>query len=400
LTVDLRPRADSLKRRIFRMLEAASPDGKLALLIQWVMIALILANVAAAVAGTVAALSARYGEAFRVFEIFSVVLFTIEYAVRLLVCTEHISLKDYGPLKARLRYAVGPFALIDLMAILPFYIALFVPAVDLRVLRVFRLLRLFKLARYSPALATLWRVLVDERRALAAALIIMIGLLTLSATAMYYAERAVQPTVFGSIPSAMWWALATLTTVGYGDAVPVTTIGRAIGGVVMIFGLGMFALPIGIIASGFASEIRRHDFVVTWGMVARVPIFAKLDALSVSRITNLLRAKVVQPGTTIMRKDEVADAMYFIASGEVEVMIEGKKEPLTLVDGDFFGEIALLRHSQRNATVRALTRCRLLVLEVDDFNELIASDADLRAAIGAVAERRLTEEPAPKTKSR
>lgn len=396
MKTDPRPGAESLKRRVFRMLEAASPDDRLGLLCDWVMIALILANVAAAVAETVAVLSARYGGAFRAFEIFSVAVFTIEYAARLWVCTEHISLKDYGPIKARLRFAVGPFAVIDLIAILPFYLALFLPAADLRVLRVFRLLRLFKLARYSPALATLWRVLVDERRALAAALIIMLGLLTLSATAMYYAERAAQPAVFGSIPSAMWWALATLTTVGYGDVVPVTTLGRAIGGLVMIFGLGMFALPIGIIASGFASEIRRRDFVVTWGLVARVPIFAKLDALSVSRITNLLRARVVQPGTTIMHQGDVADAMYFIASGEVEIAIEGAHEPVNLSDGDFFGEIALLRHSERSATARALTRCRLLVLEVDDFNELMAADADLRAAISAVAERRLTEEAAAK----
>lgn len=395
-----RPGADSLKRRVFRILEAASPDDRLAQLGDWIMIVLILANVAAAIAETVTVLSARYGGAFRWFEIFSVAVFTIEYGARLWVCTEHISLKDYGPLEARLRFAAGPFAVIDLVAILPFYLALFLPAADLRVLRLFRLFRLFKLARYSPALVTLWRVLVDERRALAAALIIMLGLLTLSATAMYYAERAAQPAVFGSIPSAMWWALATLTTVGYGDVVPITTIGRAIGGMVMIFGLAMFALPIGIIASGFASEIRRQDFVVTWGMVARVPIFAKLDALSVSRITNLLRAKMVQPGTRIISRGETADAMYFIASGEVEISFEGTREPQSLSDGDFFGEIALLRHSQRNATARALTRCRLLVLEVDDFNELIAADADLRAAISAVAERRLTEEPTPDTESR
>jgi voltage-gated potassium channel len=387
--------ADALKRRVFRLLEAGSPDDGPGLLCDWLLITLILANVAAAVAETVAALGARYGGAFRLFEVVSVAIFTVEYAARLWVCTEHISLREHGPLKARLRFAIGPFAVIDLVAILPFYLALLLPMADLRVLRVFRLLRLLKLARYSPALTTLWRVLVDERRALAAALIIMLGLLTVSATAMYYAERAVQPAAFGSIPSAMWWALATLTTVGYGDVVPVTTVGRAIGGLVMIFGLAMFALPIGIVASGFASEIRRRDFVVTWGMVARVPIFAKLDALSVSRITNLLRARVVQPGTRVMRRGETADAMYFIASGEVEIVVEGTKHPFTLSDGDFFGEIALLRNSPRSATARALTRCRLLVLEVDDFNELMAADADLRAAISSVAEKRLMEDPAP-----
>lgn len=239
----------------------------------------------------------------------------------------------------RLSYACGPFAIIDLMAILPFYLALILPGFDLRLLRALRLLRLFKLARYSPALASLWRVLVDERRALAAALIIVLFLLTDSATAIYHVERTLQPEAFGSIPAAMWWAVATLTTVGYGDVVPVTDLGRMIGGLVMVFGLAMFALPIAIIASGFSSEIHRHDFVVTWGMVARVPLFARLDALSVSRITNLLHSRVVTPGMEIVRRGEPAKAMYFIASGEVEVdLLQGSQR---LRDGEFFGEMAL-----------------------------------------------------------
>lgn len=295
----------------------------------------------------------------------------------------------------RLSYACGPFAIIDLMAILPFYLALILPGFDLRLLRALRLLRLFKLARYSPALASLWRVLVDERRALAAAFIIVLFLLTASATAIYHVERTLQPEAFGSIPAAMWWAVATLTTVGYGDVVPVTDLGRMIGGLVMVFGLAMFALPIAIIASGFSSEIHRHDFVVTWGMVARVPLFARLDALSVSRITNLLHSRVVTPGMEIVRRGEPAKAMYFIASGEVEVdLLQGSQR---LRDGEFFGEMALLQHSERVATVRAVTRCRLLVLDIGDFHQLVAADGDLREAISRVAEERLmgSGSPAP-----
>jgi voltage-gated potassium channel len=187
----------------------------------------------------------------------------------------------------------------------------------------------------------------------------------------------------------MWWAIATLTTVGYGDVTPVTPLGRAIGGLVMLFGLAMFALPIAIVASGFASEIHRRDFVVTWGMVARVPLFAKLDALSVSRITNLLHARVIQPGTVILRRGDEPKAMYFIASGEVEIELpQGHRR---LGDGDFFGEMALLRHGRRLATVRAVSRCRLLVLDADDFHELLATDGDLRQAVSTVAEERLVE---------
>ena len=378
-----------LKRRLFEVLEAGLAGDRLSVAVDWLLVALILANVAAVVAETVEPIGTRHRGAFLVFNAVSVAIFTVEYAARLWVCTEHFSVAGRGPLEARLRYAVSPFALIDLVAIAPFYLALFLPILDLRALRIFRLLRLLKLARYSPALATLWRVLCDERRALAAALLIMLGLLVVSATAMYHAERNAQPEAFGSIPAAMWWALATLTTVGYGDVVPATDLGRAIGGLVMLFGLGMFALPIGIIASGFASEIHRRDFVVTWGMVARVPLFAKLDALSVSRITNLLRAQVVLPGTVIVRRGDVPKSMFFVTDGEVEVDVA--PTPVRLRDGDFFGEVALLRGFERLATARAVTRCRLLVLDAADFHDLMAADGDLREAVESVAEERLAD---------
>jgi voltage-gated potassium channel len=377
------------KQRLYHILERGRPEDSISRIIDWTLIVLIVANVGAAIAGTVEPLYERHKDAFWVFEVFSVAIFTVEYLCRLWVCTEHLALSGQGPIKARLKFFFSPYALIDLLAILPFYVALFVPTADLRFLRVFRLLRLLKLARYSPALATLWQVLVNERRALAAALLILIILLITASTAIYHVERVAQPESFGSIPATMWWAIATLTTVGYGDVVPVTGLGRAIGGLVMISGLAMFALPVGIIASGFATEIHRRDFVVTWGMVARVPMFAKLDALSVSRITNLLSARVVPPETTIFRRGDPPDAMYFIASGEVEVDLN--PEPLRLREGDFFGEIALLRDTPRSATIRAVTQCRLLVLDKEDFKDLLESDTELRQAIVAVAEERLTQ---------
>lgn len=380
---------ETAKQRLYHILERGRPEDSVSQVVDWMLIVLIVANVAAAAAGTIEPLYERYKQAFWAFEVSSVAIFTVEYLCRLWVCTEHLSLSDYGPIKARLKFALSLYSLIDLLAILPFYLALIVPMADLRFLRVFRLLRLLKLVRYSPALATLWQVLVNERRALAAALLIMVILLIISSTAIYHVEHDVQPEHFGSIPAAMWWAVATLTTVGYGDVVPVTSLGRAIGGLVMIFGLAMFALPVGILASGFAAEIHRRDFVVTWGMVARVPIFAKLDALSVSRITNLLRARVVTPDTAIFRRGDPPDAMYFIASGEAEVDL--KPAPLRLRDGDFFGEIALLRDTPRTATIRTVTQCRLLVLDKEDFKDLLESDGDLRQAITEVAEQRLSQ---------
>lgn len=377
----------NLRQHVYHVLEGGGPDRPARIIFDWIMVILIIANVAAAAVETVEPIKRRFGFQLAAFELFSIAIFTIEYLARLWVAPEHLHLQARGPLGARLRFACSPFALIDLLAILPFYLSLLFPAIDLRALRVFRLLRLLKLARYSPALATLGRVLADERRALGAALLIMLGLLTLASTVMYHIERHHQPGAFGSIPETMWWALATLTTVGYGDIVPISPAGKLVGGIVMIFGLGMFALPIGIIASGFASEIHRRDFVVTWGMVARVPLFADLDALSVSRITNLLRARVVPPGTVIIRRGQEADALYFIASGQVEV--ERSPEPVRLSDGDFFGEIALLTGGTRTATVRAVTRCRLLVLEASDFHDLIEADGELQKAISTVAEERM-----------
>ena len=378
-----------VKRQLWLILEDSHANPWLQRLFEWPLLLLILANVAAVAAETVEPFASQHRDALIAFEIVSVAIFTAEYLARLWIATEHPAFHGQNPWKTRLSYACSPFALIDLLAILPFYLALLFPVLDLRLLRIFRLLRLLKLARYSPALATLARVVVDERRALAAALLIMLGLLMLAATIIYHVERQAQPEVFSSIPAAMWWALATLTTVGYGDVVPVTDLGRVIGGLVMIFGLAMFALPIGIIASGFSTEIHRRDFVVTWGLVARVPLFAKLDALSVSRITNRLRAQVLPPNSVVFRKGDSSDAMYFIASGTVEVDVE--PQAVRLEEGDFFGETALLQKGLRSATVRTLTRCRLLVLSDTDFHELMSADGDFRQAVNAVAEDRLAQ---------
>ena len=381
--------AQGLKRRVYQVLEVAHPDDRVSRNIDRALVALIVANVVAVVIETVEPIHARYASEFWVFEVASVAIFTVEYLLRLWVCNEHLSLARDGPIEARLKFAVTPFALIDLAAIVPFYIALILPFADLRLLRVFRLLRLLKLVRYSPALATLGRVLHNERRALVGALLIMAAMLLVASTAIYYIERDISPDKFGSIPESMWWALATLTTVGYGDVVPASPLGKIVGGFVMIFGLGMFALPIGILASGFASEIQRRDFVVSWSMIARVPLFARLDGLSVSRITNLLQARVVEADTVIFHKGDPADNMFFIATGEARVEIE--PEPVLLGDGDFFGEFALLNDVPRSATVRAVTQCRLLVLDCEDFRGLLADDENLRRIIDEVVDQRAAE---------
>jgi voltage-gated potassium channel len=326
----------------------------------------------------------RYATAFDLFERFSVMVFTLEYLARLWVCTEQSHLEPVSTARARVRFALSPFALIDLMAILPFYLgALF--TIDLRFLRIFRLVRILKLARYSPAMESLGRVVYEERRALLGALIIMSGLVLFASSVIYLIEREAQPESFGSIPHAMWWAVATLTTVGYGDVTPITPIGRMFGGLVMVFGLAMFALPIAIIASGFSTEIHRRDFVIRLGMLSRVPIFSKLDAESISRISAMMRTREVPPKIVLTHAGDRSDSMVFILSGQVALDLPSGR--VTLADGDFFGEIGLLRDTVRSATVTTLKPCRLMMLEVADFHRLIEQSPELKRELEEVVEQ-------------
>ncbi|MBI1262804.1 MAG: cyclic nucleotide-binding domain-containing protein, partial [Rhizobiales bacterium] len=217
-------------------------------------------------------------------------------------------------------------------------------------------------------------------------LIVMMGLIIFSATVMYELEGETQPHAFGSIPRAMWWSVTTLTTVGFGDAVPLTWLGKAMAGLVMIAGFGMFALPVAIISTGFADEIRRREFVVTWGMVARVPLFASLDAMTIGSLVQLLHAQVVEAGTVLGRVGEEAAAMYFIMLGQVQ--IEFPLSTVELGEGEFFGEVALLESRRRSSNIRALTRCTLLKLDSDDFARFTRRHPDVRDKILAVAKER------------
>ena len=149
-----------------------------------------------------------------------------------------------------------PMSIIDLVAFLPSILQVLMPGLYLRFLRILRLFRVFKLIRYFASLDILLNVLYDERKNLTGTFLIMLIVLTLAASALYVVERDVQPEAFGSIPQAMWWAMAALTTVGYGDAIPMTTLGKILGSVVTILGIGMVALPSGILAASFSDQLR------------------------------------------------------------------------------------------------------------------------------------------------
>ena len=272
-------------------------------------------------------------------------------------------------------HALSLPALIDLLTILPFYLSL-VSAADLRVFLVFRIFRFLKLARYSPGIRSLYEAMINERRALLACLVILASLVLVAASLMHLIEHQAQPEKFGTIPDAMWWAVVTLTTVGYGDVVPITPLGKCVAGIIAIMGLGMLALPVGIIATSFAEVIHRRDFVVTWGMVSRVPLFRDLDADDVAQIMRFLRSHTAQPGEIIVRRGELGHSMYFIAAGQVE--LDRPKHPRAIVgEGDFFGELAALKPVRRTATARALVRTDLLMLDATDLRLLMAERPEL-----------------------
>ena len=244
-----------IRRKAYRIMEMHDGDSKLSLAVNWFIMALILVNVLGVILETVDTLHAQWHDWFLALEIFSVAVFTIEYLTRLWVCVESHKFSDGW--RGRLRYAMTPMALIDLMAIAPFFIHMIFP-IDARILRVFRLLRVFKLSRHFTMLGVLGVVLKREAKTLLSAIFIMLVLAIISASGIYLAEHKIQPEAFGNIPRAMWWAVVTLTTVGYGDVVPQTNIGRFFGAFITMIGVGMAALPAGIIASGFTGEVERR----------------------------------------------------------------------------------------------------------------------------------------------
>jgi len=289
------------------------------------------------------------------------------------------------------RYLTSFYGLIDLFAVLPFFVEVAVPGPgDWDAL--FGILRFLKLARFSPALETLASVVRREARPLQSAAFILVTMLLGSSTMLYFLERGINPN-FTSIPATMWWSVATLTTVGYGDSVPVTGLGKLAGGCVAMLGIAMFALPASILATGFAEEMRRRDFLAVWRMVARVPFFSSLDADHIAEITNLLRYSSVAPGDVVIRIGEVGDRMYFIISGLLSADFGGA-DPALLSDGDFFGEIAVLRDTRRTATVTARSRCQLLVLDAADLRRFITNSPKVAEVMAQTARDRLGEQAA------
>jgi len=379
-------RIAEIRRRTYEILELGAFGDWVGLMVSRLILALIVVNLVSITLESVPELAVRFGALFGAIEMISIAVFTVEYLLRLWAAVEHAPYSELAGQRARIRYALSPAGIVDLLAVLPFWIALLFP-VDLRILLVFRTVRFLKLARYSPAMRSLLDVLARERRALFGCFVVLIGVALVAASIMYHVEREAQPDKLGTIPDALWWAVVTLGTVGYGDVVPITPLGRVVATFTIFSGIIVLALPIGIIATAFAEEIHRREFVVTWSMVARVPLFAGLNAADIGDIMRLLRSQTVDPGAIIVRRGDAGHSMYFVATGEVE--IELKDGHIRLGVGDFFGEIAVLEQTRRTATVKAITRTSLLVLDAQDLHAFLERSPDIAARLREVASKRL-----------
>src|SRR3954452_20597981 len=379
-------RDPNLRDRLYQMLEHVSLAYSVGSRFIQLIIGVIVLDVAAMILASVPELDAQFGALFSAITILSVIVFALEYAARLWTVAGHTQ-RPEPALSDRLSYVFSALGIIDLLAFLPAAIVL--ATGRHATLAALGVLPFFKLVRYSPAMRSLLAAVHAERRALIGCIVILIGAVLTFASLLYAIERDVQPDKLGTIPQAMWWAIVTLGTVGYGDVVPVTALGKFISVFTIIAGFAMIALPVAIISTAFAEELKRREFVVTWGMLARVPLFSHLSATEIADIMRLLRSRTTQQGEVLVRRGDPASSMYFITAGEVEIELPSQR--VRLSNGTFFGEIALLHRTKRSGTVTATRKTKLLALDAQDFHALIERLPDLAAHVKDTAEARLAD---------
>jgi len=378
------------RRRLYALLSPDASDRE-ARSFRLLHHALVALGIAMLLADTVQAIREQYEILLDIGFLAVSLFFLGEYILRLVVAPMVPGGEHRPAWRSRLSWTLSGGGLLDLAGALPLLLTLLEhePAI------LFSGVWIFKYLRYSPGLASLRRVIAHARQALLSVLLGFVIVLLTAANLAYLLERNANPEAFGSIPAALWWAIVTLTTTGYGDVVPTTPAGRLLAGIVMISGILVFALWAGILATGYAQEARRLQFLRTWDLVAGVPFFHDLGASVISEVASLLRPRDYPTGAAIIRRGERGECMFFIVDGEVEIQLEPRT--VVLGTGHFFGELALLTRAPRNATVLARNACTLLALDVVDFHELLGRRPELARAIRAEAARRLgpADEAAP-----
>lgn len=252
------PTPNGLRYKIFEIVEKGDPKNKKSLYFDYFIIGLVLLNVVAIVLKSYEEIQKNQQASLYlyIFEVFSVVIFTIEYLMRM--WTAPLKYPQLRGIVPYFKFGFSFLAIINLLAILPFYLPIFM-VVDLRLLRmlrIIRLLRILKLNRYSRSLSILGRVLVEKKADLLATIFIALILMIIASTLMYNLESKEQPKAFPNIIDTLWWAVATLTTVGYGDVYPVTGWGRLLSSAIALLGIGIVALPTGILSSGYLEELQ------------------------------------------------------------------------------------------------------------------------------------------------
>ena len=369
------------RQRLYRMLQPGNPEASAVL---WRLIhhAMVAAGIGLMLALTVPDWQALHGDTLS--DAFDVVaaFFVLDFALRFYAAPGAPGGEHRGAWRSRLSWLGSLGGIFDLVAAIPGVIAL----PDNSDATLIGFIWVFKYVRYSPGLSILERVITNARHALLSVLLGLVIVLLAAASLAYLLERHSDP-AFGSIPAALWWAIVTLTTTGYGDVVPHTVGGRMLAGVVMVCGIMVFALLAGILATGYAEEMRRREFLRTWELVAEVPFFHNLGATLIAEVARLLRARDYPANAVIMRRGEPGDCMYFIADGEVQIELD--PSPLRLGAGAFFGELALLTGAPRNATITAASSCTLLTLDIVDFFELLSRHPELARVIHDEAVQRL-----------
>lgn len=289
-------------------------------------------------------------------------------------------------------YLKSSHGIIDFIAALPFVLLLFEDYNGLSdVKTILGIAAFLKIARFSDALDIFKDVVINERKSILASIYLMLLMTLFISTILYFVERNVNPEGFSNIFESMWWAIITLATVGYGDVIPITPLGKFLGAAASIVGLGMFALPTGILVNGFAQELARIRYITSWNLVAKVPIFAHLDKGSISEIARLLFIKRFSRNEVIIKEGDDAEGMYFILDGEVEVVRKSDNFRITLKAGDFFGEIALIKDVKRTASVISKKRAEMLELTTYDFKKLMRAKPQILDKIEEVAKERYAQ---------